>query len=275
MSAVEESYIEDIEDPGDLDVVLKDWFKNVEPTSEIWANISGGPVDDEAAAAPDEEAIKNAEVVFEASSSGKRTRQQSTVSLSGEKKRRKTKLNDFGGDTNAHLRHRQMNNLSVKRCREKKKQEYEALMTGYKKQEGDLKKTKTEIGTLKATIKKLQAAGHAPASTNDNANKNLVKSMSSSTTPAIRGRPSVCSQIAEVSSLKAVLQEKDMEIASLKLERDYGLVEVDRLENALRPFKHQELEQTWGGMAGDSEQDSGNKELPVNNEVLFNKVINE
>ena len=48
-----------------------------------------------------------------------------------------------------------MNNLSVKRCREKKKQEYEALMTGYKKQEGDLKKAKTEIGTLKATIKKL------------------------------------------------------------------------------------------------------------------------
>jgi len=254
MSAVEESYIEDIEDPGDLDVVLKDWFKNDEQTSEMWANISGGPVDDEAAAATDEEAIKNAEVVFEASSSGKRTRQQSTVSLSGEKKRRKTKLHDFGGDTNAHLHHRQMNNLSVKRCREKKKQEYEALMTGYKQQEGDLKKAKTEIGTLKATIKKLQAAGHAPAPTNDNANKNLI---------------------AEVSSLKAVLQEKDMEIASLKLERDYGLVEVDRLEDALRPFKHQELEQTWGGMAGDSEQDSGNKELPVNNEVLFNKVINE
>jgi len=251
MSAVEESYIED---PGDLDVVLKDWFKNDEQTSEIWANISGGPVDDEAAAATDEEAIKNAEVVFEASSSGKRTRQQSTVSLSGEKKRRKTKLHDFGGDTNAHLHHRQMNNLSVKRCREKKKQEYEALMTGYKQQEGDLKKAKTEIGTLKATIKKLQAAGHAPAPTNDNANKNLI---------------------AEVSSLKAVLQEKDMEIASLKLERDYGLVEVDRLEGALRPFKHQELEQTWGGMAGDSEQDSGNRELPVNNEVLFNKVINE
>lgn len=84
-----------MKDPGDLDVVLKDWFKNVEPTSEIWANISGGPVDDEAAAAPDEEAIKNAEVVFEASSSGKRTRQQSTVSLSGEKKRRKTKLNEY------------------------------------------------------------------------------------------------------------------------------------------------------------------------------------
>lgn len=254
MSAVEESYIEDIEDPGDLDVVLKDWFKNDEQTSEMWANISGGPVDDEAAAATDEEAIKNAEVVFEASSSGKRTRQQSTVSLSGEKKRRKTKLHDFGGDTNAHLHHRQMNNLSVKRCREKKKQEYEALMTGYKQQEGDLKKAKTEIGTLKATIKKLQAAGHAPAPTNDNANKNLI---------------------AEVSSLKAVLQEKDMEIASLKLERDYGLVEVDRLEDALRPFKHQELEQTWGGMAGDSEQDSGNRELPVNNEVLFSKVINE
>ena len=150
-----------------------------------------------------------------------------------------------------------MNNESVKRCREKKKQEHDALRAGYEKQEEDLKKAKTEIGILKATIKKLHAPVHAPAPANDDANKNLV------TTNNSRNNNDACPhllyfshlrrnlcffQIAEVISLKAVLKEKDFEIASLKLERDYGLVEVDRLENALRPFKHQELEQTWGGM---------------------------
>ena len=85
----------------------------------------------------------------------------------------------FGGDTKAHLRHRQMNNESVKRCREKKKQEHEALRAGYEKQEEDLKKAKIEIGILKATIKKLQAAVHAPAPANDDANKNLVRTNNS------------------------------------------------------------------------------------------------
>ena len=42
------------------------------------------------------------------------------------------------------------------------------------------------------------------------------------------------------------MQEKDIEIASLEAVRDYGFTEVDRLERALRPFKHHELEQTWG-----------------------------
>ena len=42
------------------------------------------------------------------------------------------------------------------------------------------------------------------------------------------------------------MREKDEEIAGLKLERDCGFAEVDRLERALRPFKHHEFEQTWG-----------------------------
>ena len=75
----------------------------------------------------------------------------------------------FGGDKNAHLRHRKMNNESVKRCREKKKQQHEALLAGYQEKEEDLKKAQTEIETLKATIKKLYAAY------NDVANKNMVR----------------------------------------------------------------------------------------------------
>ena len=81
-----------------MDAYFNDLFKggSVEKTLDVWADLGGPrPVDDDVAVARDEEAIKNAEVVFEASSSGKRTRQQSTVSLSGEKKRRKTKLNEY------------------------------------------------------------------------------------------------------------------------------------------------------------------------------------
>ena len=62
-----------------------------------------------------------------------------------------------------------MNNESVKRCREKKKQQHEALVAGYQEKEEDLNKAKTEIETLKATIKKLYAAY------NDVANKNMVR----------------------------------------------------------------------------------------------------
>jgi len=257
MSDIQESYF--IEDPGDLEAALKDLFKGGS-VEETWAEADLGgprPVDDDVAAAPDEEAIKNAEVVIEFEApdtrSGTRTRKLSTMSLSGDKKRRKTKLDDFGGDTKAHLRHRKMNNESVKRCREKKKQEYEALRTGYKKQEEELRTAKKEMEKLKAVVKKLQAATHAPATTNDNANENLV---------------------AEVISLKAILQDKNFEIASLKLERNCGFAEVARLEEALRPFKHQELEQTWGVVEGDSEQGT-EKGLPDNNEILFNQVINE
>ena len=148
-----------------------------------------------------------------------------------------------------------MNNLSVKRCREKKKQEHDALRAGYEKQEEDLKKAKTEIGILKATIKKLHAPVHAPAPANDDANKNLVTTNNSSNNndacPHLlylsHLRRTLCFfQVAEVCSLKAVLKEKDFEIASLKLERDCGFTEVNRLERALRPYKHHELEQTWG-----------------------------
>ena len=140
-----------------------------------------------------------------------------------------------------------MNNESVKRCREKKKQEYEALKTGYKKQEEELRTAKKEMEKLKAVVKKLQAATHAPATTNDNANENLVKTLSTFTTSfqPLNKRPRFL-QVAEVISLKAVLQDKNFEIASLKLERNCGFAEVARLEEALRPFKHQELEQTWG-----------------------------
>ena len=75
----------------------------------------------------------------------------------------------FGGDTKAHLRHRKMNNESVKRCREKKRQQHEALVAGYQEKEEDLKKAETENETLKAAIKKLYAAY------NDVANKNMVR----------------------------------------------------------------------------------------------------
>ena len=62
-----------------------------------------------------------------------------------------------------------MNNESVKRCREKKKQQHEALVASYQEKEEDLKKAQTEIETLKATIKKLYTAY------NDVANKNMVR----------------------------------------------------------------------------------------------------
>ena len=42
------------------------------------------------------------------------------------------------------------------------------------------------------------------------------------------------------------MQEKDIEIAGLKEERDCGFVEVDKLQRALRPYRHHEFEQTWG-----------------------------
>ena len=70
------------------------------------------------------------------------------------------------------------------------------------------------------------------------------------------------------------MQEKDIEIAGLKDERDCGFVKVDELERALRPFKDLKFEQTWGGTAMENEQESGNG-LDVNNEELFNQVINE
>jgi len=247
-----------IEDPGDLDAVLGELFNRagVEQTSDVWENLGGPrPVNDDAAANPDEEAIKNAEVVFElnvpTTRSGNRTRKASEASSFDGKKRRKTKLDDFGGDKKAHLRHRKMNNESVKRCREKKKQQHEALRAGYQQMEEDLKNAQTENATLKAAIKKLYAAVVVPA--NDIANKNLT---------------------AENVALKAALQEKDEEIVGLKLERDCGFTEVERLERALKPFKHHEFEQTWGVTGMDYEPESGNG-LVVNNEELFNQVINE
>ena len=78
----------------------------------------------------------------------------------------------FDGDTDAHTRHRQMNNLSVKRCREKKKKDHEALKAGFKQQEEDLKKAKAEIETLKRTNMRLEAAVQCPP--NINSNKDLV-----------------------------------------------------------------------------------------------------
>ena len=81
------------QDPGDLDAVLNDLFKgnNVEGTSDVWANINdANTADDQFETIPVEEAIKNAEVVFETPRLRKRTRKQSTSSLTGGKKRRKT-----------------------------------------------------------------------------------------------------------------------------------------------------------------------------------------
>ena len=134
-----------------------------------------------------------------------------------------------------------MNNESVKRCREKKKQQHEALVAGYQEKEEDLNKAKTEIETLKATIKKLYAAY------NDVANKNMVRIENELIFlfQPIKQDPSIF-KAAEVLALKSALQEKDEEIAGLKLERDCGFAEVDRLERALRPYKHHEFEQTWG-----------------------------
>ena len=84
-----------------MDAYLNDLFKggSVEKTLDVWADLGGPrPVDDDVAVARarDEEAIKNAEVVFEATNTrcGKRTRKHSTMSLSGDKKRRKTKLDE-------------------------------------------------------------------------------------------------------------------------------------------------------------------------------------
>jgi len=239
-----------IEDPGDMDAVAMELFNgvDVDQTSAVWENLDGQrPVHEDVAADPDEEAVKNAEVVFEwkvptvpTTRSGNRTRNASEASSSGCKKRRKTKLDDFGGDTKAHRRHREMNNESVKRCREKKKQQHDALVAGYQQMEEDLKKVQAENQTLRTTVKKLYGAITVPA--NDITKKNLEE---------------------EVLALKAALQEKDEEIAGLKDERDCGFVKVDELERALRPFQHLEFEQTWGGTA------------MVNNEELFNQVINE
>ena len=146
----------------------------------------------------------------------------------------------FGGDTKAHLRHRKMNNESVKRCREKKKQEHEKLRTGYQKQEEEIQK-------LKDTIKKLEAAYRPAPPMKSNAIKNLVMCTFTSTS-ARKVMFLLFLQIAENISLKSGLREKDVEIASLTLERDCGFAEVDRLEKALRPFRHQHFEQTWGIM---------------------------
>ena len=80
---------------------MVEWFNgvDVEQTSDVWENLDGlRPVNDDAVADPDEEAIKNAEVVFErkvpTTRSGNRTRKASEASSSGGKKRRKTKLDE-------------------------------------------------------------------------------------------------------------------------------------------------------------------------------------
>ena len=72
---------------------------DVDQTSDVWENLDGQrPVDDDVAADLDEEAVKNAEVVFEfkvpTTRSGNRTRNASEASSSGCKKRRKTKLDE-------------------------------------------------------------------------------------------------------------------------------------------------------------------------------------
>ena len=84
-----------------MEAALKDLFKGGS-VEETWAEADLGgprPVDDDVAAAPDEEAIKNAEVVIEFEApdtrSGTRTRKLSTMSLPGDKKRRKTKLDEY------------------------------------------------------------------------------------------------------------------------------------------------------------------------------------
>ena len=71
----------------------------VEQTSDVWRDLGGPrPVNDDVAATPDEEAIKNADVVFgfevPKTRYGKRTRNQSTMSVTDGKKRRKTKLDE-------------------------------------------------------------------------------------------------------------------------------------------------------------------------------------
>ena len=89
------------QDPGDMDVVAMELFNgvDVEQTSAVWENLDGQrPVHEDVAADPDEEAVKNAEVVFEFkvpnTRSGKRTRNASEASSAGCKKRRKTKLDE-------------------------------------------------------------------------------------------------------------------------------------------------------------------------------------
>merc|ERR1711933_644846 len=108
---------------------------------------------------------------------------------------------------------------------------------GFQQQEKELKNAKAEIETLKTALMRLEGGVHCPPNVDSN-NKDLL---------------------AEVNSLKAVLKdkdqeiaekdqeivEKDQEIASLQLQRAYGFTEVERLEDRLRPFRHQELEQTW------------------------------
>ena len=82
-----------------MDAVLMELFNGVgvEQTSAVWENLDGQrPVHEDVAADPDEEAVKNAEVVFEfkvpATRSGNRTRNASEAQ--GCKKRRKTKLDE-------------------------------------------------------------------------------------------------------------------------------------------------------------------------------------
>ena len=87
-----------------MDAVAMELFNgvDVEQTSAVWENLDGQrPVHEDVAADPDEEAVKNAEVVFEwkvptvpTTRSGNRTRNASEASSSGCKKRRKTKLDE-------------------------------------------------------------------------------------------------------------------------------------------------------------------------------------
>ena len=85
-----------------MDAVAMELFNgvDVEQTSAVWENLDGQrPVHEDVAADPDEEAVKNAEVVFEwkvptvpTTRSGNRTRNASEAQ--GCKKRRKTKLDE-------------------------------------------------------------------------------------------------------------------------------------------------------------------------------------
>ena len=81
---------------------MVEWFSgvDVEQTSDVWENLDGQrPVNEDVAANPDEEAVKNPEVVFEwkvpTTRSGIRTRKASEATSSGCKKRRKTKLDEW------------------------------------------------------------------------------------------------------------------------------------------------------------------------------------
>ena len=84
-----------------MDAVAMELFNGVgvEQTTAVWDNLDGQrPVNEDVAVDPDEEAVKNAEVVFEwkvpTTRSGKRIRNASEASEPGCKKRRKTKLDE-------------------------------------------------------------------------------------------------------------------------------------------------------------------------------------